>query len=302
METIVKIIVVSPIFIATCCSLSIETNENVLITLYTKNSNPKQMNDKNIYTVDTSKHTIFIIPGWRSYTNETWLMNLTRNYFEKGDFNVFIVDWTNYSFSYNYLKSYNKVGDVGKVVANSILMMTGSSETFLNNVHLIGHSLGAHVCGFVGQEVYKVAFYKLARITGLDPAKPGYETPMKIGFRYRLTEYSAQFVDVIHTNGGVLGFAGSMGTADFYPNGGGPTQPGCAVMDEVCSHRMAYYFFMESILSNNFVAKKCASWDLFSQGKCNKSQKAVMGESVSLTTRGKFFLKTNPQPPFAIII
>jgi len=35
-------------------------------------------------------------------------------------------------------------------------------------------------------------------------------------------------VDVIHTDGGLLGNPAAMGHADFYPNGGRPLQPGCA--------------------------------------------------------------------------
>lgn len=37
----------------------------------------------------------------------------------------------------------------------------------------------------------------------------------------------AAFVDVIHTDGGHLGFPNPIGHADFYPNGGSRRQPGC---------------------------------------------------------------------------
>lgn len=42
-----------------------------------------------------------------------------------------------------------------------------------------------------------------------------------------LTPSDAEFVDVIHTDGGVFGFPVALGHADFFPNGGFPLQPGC---------------------------------------------------------------------------
>lgn len=42
-----------------------------------------------------------------------------------------------------------------------------------------------------------------------------------------LSSTSAEFVDIIHTDGDVLGNIESMGHVDFYPNGGSALQPGC---------------------------------------------------------------------------
>jgi Lipase len=44
----------------------------------------------------------------------------------------------------------------------------------------------------------------------------------------QLDKSDADFVDVIHTCGGFLGFARPLGHVDFYPNGGSFVQPGCA--------------------------------------------------------------------------
>lgn len=59
---------------------------------------------------------------------------------------------------------------------------------------------------------------------GLDPAFPLYMWKGKQG---HLTSTDADFVDVIHTDGGIYGFPVSLGHADFFPNGGFPIQPGC---------------------------------------------------------------------------
>lgn len=63
--------------------------------------------------------------------------------------------------------------------------------------------------------------------TGLDPAYPLFK---HFKAELRLNEGDAMFVDVIHTDGGVLGFPSRVGHADFYPNGGKPLQPGCDLM------------------------------------------------------------------------
>ena len=68
-------------------------------------------------------------------------------------------------------------------------------------VHLIGHSLGAHVVGFLGKAVQELGLPKLARITGLDPAQPAFDLAGPAG---RLDKGDAEFVDVVHTNSGML--------------------------------------------------------------------------------------------------
>lgn len=60
---------------------------------------------------------------------------------------------------------------------------------------------------------------------GLDPAAPGFDSTTT----GRLDVSDAEFVDVIHTCIGYLGWFDALGTVDFYPNGGYPTQPGCGV-------------------------------------------------------------------------
>jgi len=44
-----------------------------------------------------------------------------------------------------------------------------------------------------------------------------------------LKKENAEFVDVIHTAAGTLGFESSVGHVDFFPNSGKDPQPGCAL-------------------------------------------------------------------------
>ena len=87
----------------------------------------------------------------------------------------------------------------------------------------MGHSLGAHIAGFIGNRFSG----KIARITGMDPARPDFEAPIMKDPKDRLDPTDAKFVDVIHSDSGAAGFIRPLGHADFYPNGGSFRQPGC---------------------------------------------------------------------------
>lgn len=65
----------------------------------------------------------------------------------------------------------------------------------------------------------------LPRLTGLDPAGPGFFPPTD--FYPHLSDKDAKFVDIIHTDAGGYGQSSSTGSADFWPNGG-RNQTGCS--------------------------------------------------------------------------
>lgn len=61
----------------------------------------------------------------------------------------------------------------------------------------------------------------------MDPARPLFEAPILKDTSDRLDFSDANFVDIIHTCAGTVGFVKPIGHADFYPNGGTYRQPGC---------------------------------------------------------------------------
>ena len=89
--------------------------------------------------------------------------------------------------------------------------------------YCIGHSLGAHVCGFFGKMMKHLKpndEYSLTKIVGLDPAGPLFDYHNH-HFNLRLNKSDAKLVEVFHTNTLHLGFTDPIGHIDFYINGGG---------------------------------------------------------------------------------
>ncbi|TRY70305.1 hypothetical protein TCAL_02452 [Tigriopus californicus] len=135
-------------------------------------------------------------------------------------------------------------------------------------LHCIGHSLGAHACGFLGKKLTDNPKTKqLDRLSGLDPAGPLFCNDVPYPFHNldiqpdaRLGPHDAKLVDNIHTDGdarylGVLPQYGTMeplGTVDFYPGQKGSyghNQPGCYDIFNVisCSHSRAWQLYEASI-------------------------------------------------------
>lgn len=67
----------------------------------------------------------------------------------------------------------------------------------------------------------------LNRISGLDPAGPGFYGRDVFVIGQAISKNDAVFVDIIHTDAGELGANVNTGTVDFWPNDG-DDQPGCS--------------------------------------------------------------------------
>ncbi|CAL8129591.1 unnamed protein product [Orchesella dallaii] len=221
-------------------------------------------------------------------------------------YNVVVVDWgmlADPKFSgdagnlfYNF--AVHNVPVVGRRVGEFVLfLMKNGALQDLDQVHLIGFSLGSHVSGNAGNTIKEMTGQIIGRITG-----PSFYSGLRQGSR-QLSTKDAKFVDIIHTNQGALGIYKQIGHADFYPNGGGPIQKPCLskygqsqheialVMLNTCSHAKAPFFFSLSIL-RQMTACRCGSI-LEYETSCACTEKALLGEDCDPSTRGAFYLDIN---------
>ncbi|XP_075382735.1 lipoprotein lipase isoform X2 [Mycteria americana] len=269
----------------------------------------------------TSK-TFVVIHGWTvTGMYESWVPKLVDALYKREpDSNVIVVDWLiRAQQHYPVSAAYTKL--VGKDVAMFIDWMEEQFNYPLNNVHLLGYSLGAHAAGIAGSLTKK----KVNRITGLDPAGPTFEYADAVT---RLSPDDADFVDVLHTytRGSPdrsIGIQKPVGHIDIYPNGGG-FQPGCnlgealrliaekgfADMDQLvkCSHERSIHLFIDSLLYEEkpSMAYRCNTKEAFEKGlclSCRKNRCNNLGYKVNRvrTKRNtKMYLKTRAQMPYKV--
>ncbi|XP_070507924.1 pancreatic triacylglycerol lipase-like isoform X2 [Chironomus tepperi] len=218
-------------------------------------------------------HTVFT-HGFLELGNAKWLINMMNeilNY--DSHVTVVIVDWRGGSAP-PYYQAVANIRVVGAIVAHMIIGI--ALELGIDNLdrfHLIGHSLGSHVCGYAGYFTQRDFGMKIGQITGLDPAKPYFEFTLPI---VRLDSSDAQFVDILHTDSATFqeksfGLKQQIGHADFYPNGG-RDQPICKgqYLDGTCNHKNAVELYTESINTKcPFMAISCKSYEDFLKGLCS---------------------------------
>lgn len=139
--------------------------------------------------------------------------------------NVIVIDWCPLSLSpYHEARLHIKI--VSEQIKLFTIFISKLMSIQFDKIHFIGHSLGAHIAGFVGSEIINEYNKSVSRITGLDPAGVLFEWPYLDPIEEKLDMSDAEFVDVIHTNADEAGIADNVGHVDYYPNGG-KRQPGC---------------------------------------------------------------------------
>ncbi|CAG5121725.1 unnamed protein product [Candidula unifasciata] len=298
--------------------------------LYTRERRPEPQtldarNPENILKVwpsFSSRPTKWIIHGFfQTVRTWSWMKELAEELLKFGDYNVIVVDWSGGNqFPYTQASANTRI--VGAQIALLVNHLIEAKVLLTaDDVHIIGHSLGAHIAGYAGERITG-----LGRISGLDPAGPYFRDTDP---RVRLDETDAKFVDAMHTDV-EQGFEIGLGTptpsghADFFPNGGND-QPGCGgtlvseilksglvkgVADSVfCSHMRAVEFFNESINSPcPFLAFPCASEEDFEAGLCQSCGVVACSRMGFHADKYKpppgqkviYYLKTGAQAPFCL--
>ncbi|XP_060523599.1 pancreatic triacylglycerol lipase-like isoform X2 [Cylas formicarius] len=212
--------------------------------------------DSDQIPTDLSGELKVIIHGWRSQGNSSWIRDMATSFQQIGVANVLAVDWSSLA-AQNYLSAAAATKKVGEHVAEVIWGKIFAAQTdYFNNLHVIGHSLGAHVAGFVGRNLVGYSNgTQISKISGLDAAAPLFEIPVAIPSVYRLTSDDAQYVEVI------------------------------------CSHGKAYEFYTRTITSDQYLARACSSSLLAFIGLCNKNPVVIVGEHGNATeAEGQFFV------------
>lgn len=273
-------------------------------------------------TFNSTSKTFLVIHGWTlSGMFESWVAKLVSALYEREQTaNVIVVDWLN-SAQNHYVVAAQNTKAVGQEIAHFIDWIEETTNMPLENLHLIGYSLGAHVAGFAGSH----ANSKVGRITGLDPAGPDFEGEHA---HRRLSPDDAHFVDVLHTFtrgslGLSIGIQQPVGHVDIYPNGGS-FQPGCnlrgalekianfglfAISDAVkCEHERSIHLFIDSLINEKEVAKayRCSSNDVFNRGmclNCRKSRCNAVGYDTSKVRKPRnvqMYTMTRDAMPFRV--
>ncbi|KAG5878995.1 hypothetical protein JTB14_026799 [Gonioctena quinquepunctata] len=285
--------------------------------------------------LDIKKKSKIIIHGFIDTPLSNWVKDMRDELLKSQDANVIVVDWAGGSLPL-YTQATANTRLVGLEIAYLINYLVNNYEVDARDIHIIGHSLGAHTAGYAGSLVPG-----LGRITGLDPAEPYFQgMPPHV----RLDPSDAELVDVIHTDGkGIIflgyGMSQPCGHLDFYPNDG-KEQPGCDITQSplvpltlirdgleeasrvlvACNHVRAIKLFIDSINSNcPYIGHSCSGYGQFKEGRCFTCKPgggcAIMGyhadttpglvenevqpqSKLQETTGNKYYLTTGREYPY----
>ncbi|KAJ8712438.1 hypothetical protein PYW07_005280 [Mythimna separata] len=265
---------------------------------------PNDVNGLRATAFDFSSPTVIYLMGFSESTSGVGTTTVRDAHLAAGNYNFIAVDWSRLIVFPWYISAVQNSRYMGRKLADFVQFLD-SAGVPAATIHVVGFSLGAEAAGFAGKHLRSRGLL-LGRITGLDPAYPGYSLSNNDG---HLAKGDATFVDVLHTNPGVFGFLRPIGDVDFYANPGSWIQPGCWVDELIknrefrfvygCSHVRSWRLYSESLRNpSGFPATLCTDWTSATR-PCSFQVHGYMGIAAAPPMAGKMYFKTNGSPPFA---
>ncbi|XP_071784162.1 pancreatic lipase-related protein 2-like [Asterias amurensis] len=235
------------------------------------------------------KKTIVIIHGWRTGFEDRYIMPLCHSFMKLGNYNIIMVSWPSYD---NYERSVMDIVLVAKELALLLEELHEHRGLQYEDVHMLGHSLGAHLAGYTGMFLNG----QIGRISGLDPARPEFREYLGTSDCH-LDRTDADFVDVIHTDGPLhlFGLYEPVGHQDFYPNHGDLDQPGCFLKIH-CSHMRAIDYYLSSMKNFHIRPGRTCSFDTLTRmwpPRCSGTCPRMGIHAEKGDGSGRFFIRMN---------
>ncbi|XP_044737122.1 phospholipase A1-like [Chrysoperla carnea] len=296
---------VAPIDAKTNCfqAPNVCPNENIQYWLYTRNDQQigTELNLQN--NTDLSQQLLpckdkqikIIVHGYTGNRNDTLNIPMRKAFFQFGNFCVISVDWSKISVPGCALTSAKNCRVVGNCTANLIDKMTHSIGIKLEDIHVIGHSLGGQAVAFISLKDGE----KVSHITSLDPALSSFETS---DLSQRLDPTDGKWVEVYHTSADSHSFIDPVGHIDFYWNDG-KNQPGCEELDQIetspgndhsCSHNRAFeYYYLSLYPGIEFYGEKCEFEGNLPLKNCNNETIIRAGYPVPQSSTGIYRVVTS---------
>merc|ERR1719495_1940908 len=180
-------------------------------------------------------------------------------YSEVGGFNLISIDWEILAKAPNYIQAAKNTKLVGEYVAKLVSLIAQLGD--ISNLHLVGHSLGAHVVGHIGKTFQQEFSYKIPRITGLDPARPYF------------TDGILDHIDVLFSSG----FCSHSRAVEYFVES-----------------------IQVSTTSTKFDSWWCDSWDTYNKGECCNQPPVSMGHHLTRKVEGSYMLSVGERSPFSL--
>ena len=115
------------------------------------------------------------------------LHRLCTAYLQRGTNNIIILDWSALAFG-NYVAVTLRIKDVAKFTAEALSKLVAKGLD-VNTLHVIGHSMGAQIGGFIGRYLD----FTIPRVSGT-------LVTILLDFNYSLTKNSIIIFNVMHAH------------------------------------------------------------------------------------------------------